>query len=142
MLIRQLPEQVEAEWDLIKPCIMGALPPYVRATHNAMTNILTAILLEDADVWKYAVGKEIHAILLTYIRRHDLTGQKQLEIYAVYGTEAITPEKYKDIIDTLKKYARAKACEVIIGYTALDKWAHFLRMHGANTEWRLIEWEL
>lgn len=142
MLIRLLPEQVEESWDQFRPAILEALPPYIEATNNAMTNILTAILLGRADVWTYVKEREVHGIVVTYVRSHDLTMQRQLEIYAVYGTAKLTPEAYQEAINTLKKYARSKACHVMIGYTAHEEWAHFLRRYGAKTEWRLLEWEL
>ena len=142
MLNRVLPEQVSAAWDYYKECIGAALPPYVELNQQAMTNILTAILLGKAVVWVYTIGREVHATILTYVREHDLTRQKQLEIYAVYATEVVTPEKFKDALRVLQAYARSKGCQVIIGYSAEEEWVRYLSMMGANVNFRLIEFNV
>ena len=139
MLIRMLPDQVVEAWDFYKPMISAALPSYVEGNQQAITNIVTAISLDYATVWVYIEDDELVGVIVTYIHSHDLTRQKQLEIYAVYAVKPLTPERYQEALETLKRYGRHNGCQVILGYVSNAVWARFLRARGAQIDHLLVE---
>ena len=73
-----------------------------------MLNILTAISIGESTVWSYVVEEKVEGILVTYIHSHDLTRQKQLEIYSAYANVTVTKEIFLECIDQIKRHARAE----------------------------------
>lgn len=139
MLIRILPEQVSNSWNVIAPMIVQSLPPTMANSPVMLSNILTSVMLEQADVWVYTEGEGQHkAVVLTSYMFDSVARVKMLVLYAVYGIVPLTDNIWEDGLTTLRRFAKSRGCASVIAYTQFEHIKKMTEKQGADTSYTLI----
>jgi len=146
MLIKMLPEQISKFWDVIKYGVEQSLPPIAGEHPDKINRILSAALSGSVDVWASYVKDDgnriLEGIVLTRILYDGVSGTKNLLIYTVYGYNAVDDESYMKIFTTLVKYAKAKGCLQLVGYTTLSYLADICKEFGADTSYTFVSFDI
>lgn len=133
MLVRVLPEQVSESWDKIRPMIVSTLPPTLRINTDAMSNILAALLKEEAQLWvgyrEEGDGTPIYILMTSALTDH-VAGARYLLIYSLYALANLTKEDYILGLDTLKTFAQSIHCKELLAYVEDDSFVRRLQAIG------------
>ena len=134
-LIKILPDQVTANWDVISFAIEKSLPPFVQITATRMSNILTALLTSNLECW-ISVDKEktIEAVATTQMLEDFASGTKTILIYSTYGFNPISEVSWSEAFNTLCQYARNAGCQKISCYTTSEAIIHQANKFGGEIE--------
>jgi hypothetical protein len=149
LLIPLMPEEVERDWGMYGPLILRALPPTAQASAIRATNILRAILAEDAQVWALydnvqedATG-DLVAVLVTTVWIDSVDGTRRLLIYSLTSLRPLREEIFWQTgTDILRKYARTSRCSHIVAYSDIPEMATFLDRRGWDVGFRLLTLEV
>jgi hypothetical protein len=134
-----LPEQVANGWDTLAPMIVQSLPPTVANNPIMLANVITAIMLEEADVWILTDGGHDHsAVALTTYMFDPVARIKMMVLYSVYGITPLDDEKWNDGFTSLRKFAKARGCKSIIAYTQFDRVKQMAEKNGADISYTLL----
>jgi len=139
MLIRLLPEQISAYWDVISKTIERSLPPTVTYSPNVLNKILKALLVEDMICWAASenAGEKMKVVgfIVTTFVADAITGDESLLIYSMsgLGEPVIDNAIWIDGLKTLHKFAKASSCSKIVGYTDVRGVINFVKRMGGDT---------
>lgn len=140
MLIRLLPEQVSAQWEIIAPMLEASLPPISDPTPTVMVNILEAILLDHAIVWVLeSESGKIKGVVLTTDWVDPICHYHHLMIYCVYGVETLSLEELQGAAQSVRKYAGTVGAESVLAYTADVRIAQLVRRLGGHADFVLLQ---
>lgn len=144
MLIRQIPDHVENNWEYYAPAIGKSLPPIVGRTRKGMINVLEAVLLEDLIVFNLTNEDqdELYAVVTAKVEYESISKTRNLLIYSFTSLETIPPGMWERTREELKKIAIANDCSNIIAYAKNKNVIEFFNKQGARTETTLIEMEV
>lgn len=121
MMTLLLPDQVAKLWDYIKFAIAESAPPTVGDTERLARSALVALLNGKAQCWlMYEVQgstRRFEAVVITQIVSDSIAATKSVLVYCLYGHDKISESSWKDGLKTLIKWAAARGCEAIVGYT-------------------------
>jgi hypothetical protein len=139
MLVRIVPEDVSQNWEYFAPMIAASFPQDLGVSRTLLTNVLAAILRGDLIVWlDYPEeGKSPSAMITTYVREDPIMCINTLLIYNLYLMKEQPLSYWKENLQTLVKYSKARKCKAIAGYTDDPKYLRWLGMVGADTKTRV-----
>jgi hypothetical protein len=123
MLVRLYPDQISANWDLIKFAVVKASPPWIDWDDERTNMMLQAFLKGTIVAWLVLRDDDLHAVLVTTTIRDFNSGGMALLIYTLYGFEFNDLDLWLDTYKSLSDYARAIGCDSITGYTDNSKLA-------------------
>ena len=121
MMIRLTAHQVSLHWPMLKHMALetGIVP---RAGNEDALNALLAKLL--SDYWQAWVifrdegeDRVLHAVGLTSLYEDALTGDRYLDIYALYAFRSFTPEIKADCMETLGRFVKERGCVGVLATT-------------------------
>ena len=141
MLIRLTPEQVNKGWHLFGTMIMDSLEQSGENYKLIETNILRAILTEEAQAWVYDLGEnDISAFLLTKVEDDRLMGYRNLVIYSLYRIKEMSIEEWKKGLEALHRYKDSIGAVSIIGYYETEDkiYRRFLQSLGGDPSISII----
>lgn len=149
MLVKVNTLQVTEYWDIFAPAILKAIPPGYVTTFNILSNILRALLAEEAELWVWYRNEEdleslnpIYGVL-TGVQNDRILGTSSLLIYALFAFGNGEDKALWDSgTETLSKYARGLGCANIKAYTQIPTLAKFLKSKGWDIETALITLEV
>lgn len=132
MIVQLTPAQITQHWEEIAPAIDAALPPFAEGNRNAgrLNNILRAMMDGRMQCWS-AWGQrdeqpELIAIFATTFDADACSGVKNLQLYSLYGTRALTDEIYAEGMEVLENFGRAKGCHRLVAFTdarpMIERW--------------------
>ena len=148
MLIRLMPEQVSASWEVFRPHILKALPTTVRRDPTIPVAILKAILAEKAIMWAIcsdATGDQINGLILTTHFVDPISDARSLAIYGMFSTiEGVSLRKddFADALGTIRKFAVAKGFYNIIAFTNEPSVVRLAKQLGAKGDTYFMEFDL
>lgn len=147
ILIKLLPSQISATWDVLSPVVLEAMPDYIQRNHTMLNNILHACLEDSMQCWVLvgpAEGDEspIHAVVITTISEDVVLGVRNLIVYALgtFGDNKQFIEMARSGLKTLKDYARGMGCYRVTGYVPRDSAAIYERFLDAEVNYIAVEW--
>ncbi len=121
--------------------IVQTLPPTLRVQANAMTNLLSAIMREEAQFWvgyrKEGDGDPIY-ILVTSILVDQVAGARYLLIYSMYSLTKLNNQDYVQGLGTLRKYAEERGCREVLAYVESDAFVRRLEQVGGTKVTNLV----
>lgn len=142
MITKLLPENVTANWDVVKEAIRGALPPFAIDSPDKMSRILESIILGQLEVWTYydaaEAGLHIMSIWTTSIITDPESQTKNLLIYSIFNYDHASPENWLAGITAMREYAKANDCAAITGFTKEPHILAFVDSVGGTTDVRFI----
>lgn len=143
MLIKLEPTQISGYWDVIKPAILGCLPPYALAKPEQQTRLLEALLSGKLVAWAGIAipeGKKpvLHTLITTAIEIDAISGTKNLLIYSVFGYEFNEKEFWLACFKVLAEYAKLQGCDRITGFSSVDRILDLAKSFGAKTEYTFV----
>jgi len=142
-LIKLMPEQVMHHWDSIRDCISTALPPHVYESDNTLVNIQEQLLVGNLECWILAsdyTGRHIYGVATT--RFSYESGTKNLLVYTIAMVREHPVEIWKDVVEVICKYGRAKGCANVIAFSDNPKVWRIAEHTGADVSYRLIQYPL
>lgn len=146
MLTKLLPDQISTFWDVIKFAIEESLPPTVGEHPDKMNRILSACMGGSIDVWaSYERGEEVNrfeGILLTKILFDDSSGTYNLLIYCMYGYNDVSRDSWLNGFNAILKYAKAKRCSRIVGYTEIPHVVALAKSLGGDTRYTFVSFDV
>lgn len=140
-----LPEQIADGWNVLERIIKEALPPIADNSQEKMNNILTSLLTRKMICWvSYQdQGKvEVDTIILTSVIMDEISGTISLLIYAANMLQRLDSKLYEDMIDTLKRYAKSKKCDKIVGYVSDPNLSELIKKYGGDCSYQLMTFNL
>lgn len=142
MLVQMSRELVANHWSELKEALAVALPPTVRVDNEKLNGVLASIMRDDLQVWGLGSEKGLTAIVATTVTFDNISGERSLLIYSLFGMKLISQEEWLDGLVTLRLYAKAKACNMIIGYTSVRRIVDIVKELGGNTDTVLLKLEV
>lgn len=142
MLVKLLPEQVMNFWDLIKDSIENSLPPYVTSNPQRMARIQEHLFGGILQCWVPAILGEAPRVLgfvITKVVYDDSTDSANLLIFSMYAVEKWDISVWNEGFQTLKKFAKSRGCESIIGYTNEEGAIRFAERFGGEAEYTFLK---
>ena len=140
MLVRLLPEQVEANWEILAPLISVGVNPEVGKTRQGMVNILRSVLMEKLVCWAYVQDGKFMFLLTTHIKVDAVTLDRQLLIFSFASVRDINNRIIKHAFLKLSQYAKANECRAITGYVADDRLINlYVNEFNADDTYKYIE---
>lgn len=141
-LVKWLPEQVVDMWDGIAELLEDSLPPSHR-DEVTMTNVLRAILADDAQFWVVQDDLDtVAAVALTTIREDKVVLSLSLVLYAVRSLRTLTLLEWTDALKKLQAYGKAMNCSSLIAYSNIPEVVEFGERFGGVSETYIIEFKL
>lgn len=138
MLIKLLPDQVATHWEPIKRAIRDSLPPIAQGVEDHMENVLNALLLDEMQCWvSYTQEGRVDNIMTTQILRDEITQNKNLLIYSVFGLD-VDQRSWAEGLQALIKYARKEGCDRIVGYSNVNSIIRFVQRIGGEAEYTFV----
>lgn len=141
MVTKLLPENVTANWDIVKYAIKNSLPPFAVDSPDMLTHILESIISGWLEVWVVydnTEGISIQAILTTRIVEDSDSKTKNLLLYSVYIFEQATDSTWDEGYQATVEYAKANGCAKLIGYTHNPLIIRRVEQFGGNAFVRFI----
>lgn len=142
MLTRLLPEQISEFWDVIKFAAEQSLPPIAGEHPDKMNRVLSALLSGKAQCWaSYVKGEEVNkfeGFLITKIIYDEVSDTKNLLLYCLYGYTEVEQNTWIVGLVKVAKYARAKGCNAIVGYSNVKHLIEIANDLGADTSFTFI----
>jgi len=137
-LVRIFPEQFEHLWEVFAPMVAQSLPPQIGISRVILTNILAAVLRDEAQAWLIRGDggeDDYRTFVLTTVQRDRVICVKNLLIYALFMIKPLDLEGWKKGLHQLKEYARSRGCGVVLGFadSSDEKYLRFLRSLGMDT---------
>lgn len=144
MLVRLLPQQIEARWDWMRPLLMRSLVPTVIPESKDMVRVLRELFLNNLVAWVYVDednGNEV-ALVLTSVWQDQHTLYRNLVIYSLNVLGVARPGMIEDMFTTLRVYAKSQGCGMIVAYTSHERLLNIATRAGADTSVHLIKLEV
>ncbi len=142
MLTKLMPEQISAFWNIIKYAIEESLPPIVGESPDKMNKILAALLCGKAQCWasydKTEKENRFEGIVITNIVEDSISDTKNFLIYCLYGYENVDKKNWLNGFKSLVKYATARGCSRIIGYSDVPLILRLVKRLGGETKYTFI----
>lgn len=140
MINKLIPEQISTFWPIIKYAIEESLPPLAGEHPDKMNRMLAAMLSGKLDVW-ISYKKEdmkFEAVLVTQFLYDDASNTMNLLLYCLYGYSTIASDSWKEGLEAMYKYAKAKGCHSIIAYSANPDIIEKAKEYKADTSYTFI----
>lgn len=140
MLVRLLPEQVEANWELLAPLISIGVNPEVGKTQQGMVNVLRSILMEHLVCWVYVQDGKFMFVLVTQIKTEPITLDRQLLIFSFASIRNVSNRMIKHAFLKISQYAKANQCRAMSGFVADERLASLLvNEFNADDTYKFLE---
>lgn len=112
-------QQIAEYWDSIKRAILDSYPPTTKSSPYYLKNILEACLVDNLQVFAMTdiTQKIIYGYTVTMIQQDDITGHKNLLIYAMRTWNAPNRKEYAQMYKDLIVWKNACGCDGISCYT-------------------------
>ena len=109
--------QIAEHWTIIKEALVAA-PPLAGNPKGVYHRILSQLMSGAYSCWFLLDDQEaLKACVITGFFHDDLSGQRNLLLYLVYGYAPLTKRDKARGALAIFKYAKAKRCSQIVGYT-------------------------
>jgi len=144
MLIKLLPEQIPQYWDEIKEGLLRTIPEGVP---DRSSKILNKLLLGSAQCWlsyhrNNSNDPEVDAVIITVIVEDQVHDTLNLDIYALWALSETQRSSWIEGIEALKKYAKKKGCNRIIGRSDVESVLRFVELAGGQAKYTLISFDV
>lgn len=110
MLIHMTPQDISANWDLIKETIVESREDHTEQTLN---NTLQLMLKGFLDVWIVSG----YGITVTLITTDTITGIRRLNVYALKMAKSMTKRVLVDLVKDYIRLARVSDCKYVCAET-------------------------
>jgi len=127
MLIKLLPSQTAKIWDIVRFCYLRSLPVGTKEDSEAVQGVLHSLLLETSQCW-VGVDKaepdpnnQVYVVLLSKILIDEVTQERNLCLYTIFGFRPIPDEMWEQGIESIKQFAKANRCSYITSLSAHPK---------------------
>ena len=127
MLIKLLPSQTAKIWDIVRFCYLRSLPPGTSESSEAVQGVLHSLLLETSQCWvgldktEADVDNQVYVVLLSKIIIDEVTQERNLCLYTIFGFRPIPDAMWEQGIESLKAFAKANRCTYITSLSAHPK---------------------
>lgn len=147
MLIKLATHKVTRLWGELKRAAVTAVPPTVSNLEEHTNNVLAAIIRGDLECWLLAEEggnpeRLAKGVVFTGTVMDSFSMTRNLLIYGVFTYERVSMGLWKDGLETLRKEAKRKGCNLIIGYTSEPRILEIVNMLGGNTSTTLVMLEV
>jgi hypothetical protein len=108
--------------------------------------VFQALTAGDMQAW--ALGKDavqlsnVCMVAITRIVSDDLTGEKFLSVYSLYGFEAVPGETMRKAFEVIRGFARETGCRSITATTNTPRVVELAEQTGGDTSWRFLNWRV
>lgn len=146
MLLQLTTAQCGKDWELLRRAFKIAGPPHILDNPFTEKALLESLLKNRMQAWYVVktVGNQVSpcAVLLTTVVKDIHSDTSNLLVYSLYGISAIPEPEWALSIQTLVRFANAAMCKKLICYSNNERVIKFAELTGANTEQRLIMWDV
>ena len=144
MLIKLLPEQIPTYWDEIKEGMLRTIPVGVP---DRASKILNKLLLGSAQCWlsyhrNESNEPEVDAVIITVVVEDQVHDTINLDIYALWSIGEMQRSSWIEGVEALKKYAKKKGCNRVIGRSDVESILEFVRISGGEARYTLIAFDV
>ncbi len=143
MLVKLTPEQIAANWEVIKDALNIVMSPLDSGRPDRNPTLLRSLLTDCMQGW--AICREeggnkvtiLGFVFTTFTANEDLA-IKNLLIYGVCGYGEFPKNVLKKSLITLARYAKGLGCASVIGHTNNEAIIRLANRLGAKTDMRFI----
>lgn len=143
MLTRLTANQISNFWDLIKDSVEKAVIPTADIGPDSLNKVLENLLSGRADCWINYNREEdnvnITGVLVTEVVEDDMTGTKNLLLYALHLFGGSDKRIWLEGAVTTAKWARKHKCHKIIAFTANKNIIETAQKFGGDTNTTLVK---
>lgn len=143
MLIKLTPEKVSEYWNWIAPIAIKSVPGYTE--ESDLTSLLRSLLIDDMSCYIICnLDRKFKGLILTSFEINKAFDFKSLVIYSFYVSSrfSVSIKELRDILDSLKDFAKDKGCKQILSYTNDKKLFNIARKLGATSDFLILKWEV
>jgi len=137
-MIKLLPEQISAHWDMVRAGLLISLPPIIKPDQAVFAKILTKLLCADMQCWAISEGGKLLGHGLTYIATDPHTDSRTLNIYSLYLASQASEATWKLMMKQIMDFAKANKCFRIGAYTQVADVLSIATKFGFNTSYHYI----
>lgn len=141
MIVQLLPEQIAQQWPVIRHAMEQALPPIASKREERMNRLLEQLLVGRVQCWvcfRMEDERTVVESILTTTEAEDVTGERALLIYTLYGTTHGTQETWEDGLKKLKAWARAAGYSRITAYTQNPRVLEWVAKLGGDASYTYV----
>lgn len=118
---RVQPRMIQQIWEQVRYGLQEAVPPPNAASEDAYTHILAALMAEQAQLWAVYSGTvdkpQVHAFVITVIRRDPITKEKYLHLYSIHAYRPLSDRDWDRMQIVVEKFAVGNECVELIAFT-------------------------
>jgi len=147
LIVKMLPEQVSAFWDVIKYAIEESVPPMVHDHPDKINRILSSILRGTMDVWA-SYNKlqdetvKFESIAIVQVLYDEPSNTKNLLIYCLFGYDHISGDSWIQKFSTAIKVAKELGCTQVTAYSNSEKVIESAKKFGGDTSYTFISFDV
>jgi hypothetical protein len=149
MMIKLLPDQIAANWEFLKTCVVEHAAVELAARENRANSLLNALLMGEAQCWiDYAQPDgdkrvTIRFVVITTVTRNPILNVKNLVMYSLVGFgEMATKREWLQNLRTLVQFGRKLGCDQLLVYAENEQLINIGKSIGANTDTRLLSFNI
>lgn len=137
-----LPEQVMKYWNHIKYAIEETIPPHITSNSQSMSRIQEHLFGGVLQCWtpvEIGENPRILGFIVTRILYDDIACTSNLLLFSVYGLEDWSFGVWTKGFQILKKYAKSRGCQNIVGYTNSEVLIKIAERFGGSGEYTFLK---
>jgi len=138
-----MPEQISRYWEDIKEGLSRALPP---GPSDREVKILTGLQIGYMQCWvsyrKETNGTVVDGAVVTALINDQVHGTRNLLLYALWAVEDTHKTTWDEGIEALRKFAKGKGCNRVVGYTDQELVIGLCRATGGEARYTFCTWDV
>lgn len=138
--------QITSQWQNIAQAIIRSLPPGVDASPFTVPRVFQALIdgtFQAWFLWRVENGeRRVCMIATTRWMKDAVTGGSDLWIFSLFGLVSVPEEALRNAFKTIESYAKGGGAKYVLAYSQVPRVLDIAKMLNANTDNRLIVWEV
>lgn len=143
MLLLLMPDQVHAYWEDIKKGMHEAVPESVP---DRDAKVLRQLLLDTMQVWVSYRKEEdevvVDGAVITALVDDQVHETRNLLLYCLWAIGQSHQSTWLEGMEALKKYAKSKGCNRVIGYTEQENVIGLCRHTRGEARYTFCTWDV
>jgi len=142
MLLMLLPEQVPQYWEDIREGMNRAVPSDIPDRDQKVLEKLQIGMMQTWISYRRGDKTTVDACIITAIVNDQVHETRNLLVYAIWAIERTVWKSWTEGLEALKKFAKGKGCNRVIGYTKFDMMVKLAKETEGNTEYIFLSWNV
>ena len=133
---------IEQHWEEIRRVAEFSTPPEESFTDEGALVLLESLQQETAQAWMLVEEGYVRGVALTQLRTEPAMGTNNLIILGILSMERISITLWREGLKTLKKFATAKGCAYITGFTTVPGVVEVAKRMGGDLDFTFVRFKV